>query len=126
MPTKKRHSRKRTNDKYKWIGHIEVYFNDDEIIRAIEYIAGREADFEDSISRISQQGTGVKFTYSGDQDTYRITLQPKDAHSTYRGYTLGFSHVDLGRLLLIGTYICEVMMANDQIELPESRDTNDW
>ena len=111
---------------YKWIGHIEVYFTDEERDSAIASIEGRAPDFEDILTRLTQQGVGVKFTYSEATDQYRVTLQPKDKHCPYVGYTLGFSHIEMTRLLLIAEYIYEVMVERHEIPIPEKGQVNDW
>lgn len=126
MPKPRGKSRRPARDVYKWIGHIEVFFTEIERTRAIEYIGGAAADFEDVLSRLTQQEITVKFTYEVNEDHYRIVLQPKAKHCYLRGYSLGFSHIDLSRLLLIGQYICEVMITESQITLPNRQATNDW
>lgn len=118
--------KKGMRENYKWLGHIEVGFNDEERERAIEYCDGRELDFEDVISRITQTKTGIKFSYSESNDTYRATVQPKDKGNTYYGYTIGFAHLDLARLLSIVQYIIVELMENAAIPIPEDREANDW
>lgn len=122
-PSSKSASRKKP---YKWIGHIEVFFNDDEREHVINYCKEREFDFEDSVSRVAQTRTAIKFSYEVGSDCYRATLQPKDEKSAYYGYTLGFSHVDLSRLLQITTFIVYELMENGGISIPEDRKVNEW
>ena len=126
MPTPSSKKQRKRRYVYKWLGHIEVYFNDTERDEAIAHIGPTKADFEDILSRITQQGIGVKFSYSGSHDDYRITLQPKQEGHPYDGYTVGYSHVELSRLLLIGQFIVEVLMADGRLSLPNSGVKNEW
>jgi hypothetical protein len=123
-PTERKKRRKRYG--YKWIGHIEVYFNDIERDEAIAHIGEIEADFEDIVSRITQQGICIKFAYTGGTDDYRVTLQPKEEDHPYNGYTLGYTHVELTRLLLIAQFIVEVLMRDQRVAIPDKSSQNEW
>lgn len=121
-----RNSKKRRPTAYKWIGHIEVYFNDEEREHIIAYWADRNFDFVDALSTLTQTLTGVKITYNTSGDGYRCSLQPKDQDSTYYGHTVGFSHAELPRLLQIAIYVQTVLMENQAIDKPEKESMPDW
>lgn len=125
MPVERKKKRGRVGV-YKWIGHVEVYFDDDEKQAVEAHFSGVEPHLEDAIAAITQQETAVKFSYDDGKDAYRVTLQPKRGDHPYRGYTLGYSHVDLLRLSQIARYICDVMMDDGSIERPENTKANDW
>ncbi len=111
---------------YKWLGHIQVYFNDEEIADCLAWVGDRTPQPLDVVDTIVQSETATKISYSHIQDCYYISLQPKSKDSFYRGYTLGFKHVLLTRLLEISLYIHEVLMENGGIELPNSESVPDW
>lgn len=119
-------TRNKTRKAYKWIGHIEVHFNDDERRAVVEYCDERTFDFEDAIASITQAKIGVKFSYGESDDAYRITLQPKATDAYLRGYTLGFNHLSLDRLLQIALYVVNVLIEHEGIEIPNSTPINDW
>lgn len=114
------------NGKYKWLGHIQHFFNDAEIEACICWIEGRKPDSLGAIDIIAQQGIGIKFVYSSVQDGYHITLQPKDKHSYYYGYTLGLTHTDLERAIHISLYVVSELMEHQNIPLPETSTLPDW
>lgn len=121
-----RQSRTRSKKEYKWLGHIEVSFNDEGIKECLAYVGERNWDFEDVISVITQQNTALKFSYEQGTSSYRITIQPKEYDCYLRGYTLGYSHTDLARLLQIASYIVTEMIEHQAIELPGKESANDW
>ncbi len=112
--------------KYKWIGHILVYFNDDERSNVLTYVAQRKWDFENVICTLTQKQIGIKFTYNEGADAYHITLQPKDQDNPCYGYTIGTDHVELGRLIQIAAYIAEEMLPNGAIVPPDREASPDW
>lgn len=117
----------RSNGKhYKWLGHIPVYFNDDELDAVIKYVDERDWDCEDVITRQTQAGIGVKFTYDVGSDCYHCTLQPKGKDCYLRGYTLGFNHVDFMRLMGVASYVCEVLIENGGVEIPTKTNVNSF
>lgn len=117
---------KRTTNAYKWLAHIQVYFNDEEIIEAQKWLDGKEEDLALSIDCVTSKDTSVKVTLDQHRSAYQITLQPKAKSSPYRGYTLGFTHVDLGRGMAIVEYIHEVLMDAGSIDIPITTKTNTW
>lgn len=123
MPVGKR---KKRPPKYEWIGHIEIDFNDPDRDEVLKYVDTRTWDFEDVVSVLTQQDVGIKFTYNKSTDSYRVSLQPKQRDCYLLGYTLGYEHMDIVRLYQIATYIVDVMIEHEQIELPERRGVPDW
>ncbi len=111
---------------YKWIGHIEVYFNDDEIQEVLAYVEQRQWDFEDVVSGLTQANYGIKFMYSEADNQYRLTMQPKNKDCYLVGYTIGYSHMDLFRLIQIAAYIVNEMIEHESIDLPTKRVVNTW
>lgn len=112
--------------RYSWVGHIQVYFNDDERQEVIKYLDERPADLENTIAIITQTDTSVKVTYDGHNDCYQGTLQPKGKSDPYTGYTIGFSHTDLKRLIPIMGYIRFELMEHNTLDKPDKRNTADW
>jgi len=123
MPSKKGSTKVKP---YKWIGHISVYFNDEEIAACLSYCDAREWDFSNVVCVISQQEVAIKFSYDLNNDCYRCVLQPKSPYSYLRGYTLGFNHVELSRLIQIAAYVCEVLMENEAVEIPTKPAVQSW
>lgn len=122
-------ARKRgTNERqrYKWIGHIQHYFNDPEKIECMAWIEARKPNALEAIDTISQKRIGIKFVYSENQDGYHISLQPKDAHSIYYGYTIGISHANLERGIHVALYLVSELMEQEAIPLPDKQALPDW
>jgi hypothetical protein len=118
MSKKSSQPQTKKDNRYKWIGHINVYFNDDELQEVIEFLHGRAFDCEDVIATITQKSCSVKFTYDQWQDSYYCTIQPKLTSHYLYGYTCGISHVDLTRLVGIALYVVDVLLENEGIQLP--------
>jgi len=122
----KKRSSNDASTKYQWVAHIVVDFNDQERKEALDYCDGLRSDFFDQVTCITQMGVAVKVTYDGYNDCYILTLQPKDRTNKYYGYTLGFSHVDLARLMQVGVFIVEVLMEHEAISIPNKGVVADW
>ncbi len=111
---------------YKWLGHIPVYFNDKDVAECMKWIGDRDINPTTGLDTLVQKETSVKISYSNMNDSYYISLQPKRRDSMYWGYTLGFNHVDLLRLLQIALYVHEVLVETAAIELPNGEGVPDW
>jgi hypothetical protein len=122
----KNRQNKRSNEKYQWIGHVQVYFTEKQKLECQARIDDLQSDLENLLITITQKGVSVKLTYDGYNDCYLVTLQSKDRTSKYYGYTLGFSHVEFPRLVQIAWYIVDVLMEHEGIELPNSSSVPDW
>lgn len=117
---------KKPEAKYKWKGHIQHYFNDEEIANCLLWIEARKPDPLGCIDVMIQKEIGVKFSYSENQDGYFISLQPKAKDSIYYGYTIGLSHVSLERLILIALYVVSELMEHEAIPTPTTATLPDW
>lgn len=121
-----RKARGKKSDEYEWVAHIQIYFSSLEVSEAQVWLEGKVEDLARSIDSITSRDTSVKITLDQHRSSYQITLQPKAKSSPYRGYTLGFSHVDLGRGIAIMEYVHEVLMASAGISIPDKSGENDW
>lgn len=126
MPNKSTTRSKNYAPKYKWIGHIAVYFNDDERDAVLDYIGQREWDIEDSICTLSQAGYGVKFTYDESRDSYYLSLQSKDKSCPYYGYTIGTSHMEISRVIQIACYIVTELIPAEALDKPDEKQSPSW
>jgi len=113
-------------EKYKWVGHIMHYFNDEEIVKCVAWIEDRKPVAIEAMSVITQKEIGMKVSYNPNQDGYFISLQPKSKTSFYYGYTIGFSHSDLERLVHIALYVVAELMEHDAIPLPDKSPLPEW
>ena len=107
---------------YKWIGHMEVYFNEEEATAVLVYWTDRTFVLGEAIVELTQGEMPVKISYDPDRDGYRCSLQPKSKHCSYRGYTIGFSHSSLSRLLQVALYVKNEMIEHNAIAIP-TKDT---
>ena len=112
--------------RYEWIGHIPVNFTDDERDHILAYVGERSWDFEDVISVLTQEGYGIKFTYDESRDCYYLSLQPKDKDNPYYGYTVGFSHTELLRLAQIASFVCNELIKNSGLTIPDKEKADSW
>lgn len=112
--------------RYKWVGHIQVYFSDEEVIEAQAWLGDTTPIITTIVDSIVSLNTSLKITLDEDRGVYQFTLQPKEKTSAYYGYTLGFGHSDLARGIHISQYILEVLMDNDAIPLPDKQSINTW
>lgn len=121
----RKNSSKRSPE-YKWLGHIQVHFNDQELIAFLEYASDLPFDLETAVVTITQALVGIKFIYDQANDGYRCVLQPKEKSSKYYGYTLGFNHLELARVVQVAMYINDVLMEHEAIPLPNNEPMPDW
>lgn len=113
-----RKKRGTTRDAYKWLGHIQVYFNDDEAQEVVDYIEARKWDCEDILVTNTQASYPTKLTYNASDDCYQITVQPKSKDCYLYGYTVGFTHLDLLRGLCVMAYIIHELIPAEALDLP--------
>lgn len=113
-----RKKRNATRDTYKWLGHIQVYFNDDEAKEVVRYIEERQWDCEAILVDNTQSAYPTKITYNATDDCYQITVQPKSKDSYLYGYTVGFTHLDLLRGLCVMAFIIHELIPTNALDLP--------
>jgi len=111
---------------YKWTGHVEHYFNADQVQEAIEYMDQRTLRIHEVLEILTQKEIQCKFAYSEDTDSFRMVLQPKSRNHPYVGLTIGFSHVNLERLAKLALYVSDCLLDNEALDLPTKRVQNDW
>ncbi len=125
MPTQGKDKRKR-QQKYEWLGHIQVYFSDDERNHVLDYIGERQWDLEDTLCSLTQSQVSCKFTYDNGRDSYYLTLQPKEKNNPYYGYTIGVTHLELVRIVQIAAYVVNELLPNEGLPFPTDQKAIDW
>lgn len=123
MAGRKRTTRK---DEYKWLGHVNLAFTEKQIAECLAYCADRKWDFVDDLCTLTQQDWGVKLTYDNQNDCYRCTLQPKAKECYLRGYTIGFNHVEMPRILQIASYVVNELVEHQGVEIPGKAVAPSW
>lgn len=116
--------RKATKDKFK--GFINVDFSHKLREEINTWIADRNMAFEDRVIGLAERGFKVSISYDENRDTWLCSLTGKRTYTSYDGWCVVVPHRDLDKVIYVATYVVEVMMEHNQLEIPGGDDEIDW